>query len=348
MRVHRPQPLRNRATVSVVIPCYKYGHFLPDAVASALDQPGLDLQVIVVDDCSPDGSADVARAMAADDPRVEVLVHETNKGHIATYNDGLARVTGDYVVLLSADDVLMPGALVRSVALMEAHPDVVLTYGYAVDFSDEVPEPSRARQWWTTWSGEEWARLVCGRGRNLLVNPEVIVRADVMREIGGYDPAHPHAGDLEVWLRAACRGRVARVNGPVQAAYRVHGSNMHTSTFGDLLTDLRAVRAVFDDVFSAQGDGGRMTRWATLRDRASRAIAGQAVAAAGREGLAADDRRSLLDFASDSWPDVTRSARWRLLGPDGVLADNPGRQVVERVERVRWAVRWRRWRALGT
>src|SRR5690349_18044495 len=103
MRFHRPTALDSSPRVSVVIPCYRYGSYLPAAVASALDQSGLELEVIVVDDASPDDSADIARSLADADPRVQVIVHEQNAGHIRTYNDGLARATGDYLVLLSAD-----------------------------------------------------------------------------------------------------------------------------------------------------------------------------------------------------------------------------------------------------
>src|SRR5829696_4653329 len=99
MRFHRPRPLSTRPRVSVVVPCYRYGQFLPGAVASALDQDGVDVEVIVVDDASGDGSADVARGLASRDSRVRVRAHATNAGHIATYNEGLALATGDYVVL---------------------------------------------------------------------------------------------------------------------------------------------------------------------------------------------------------------------------------------------------------
>ena len=70
MRLHRPKPFVGAPRVSVVIPCYNYGRYLPDAVASALDQDGLDVDVLVVDDASPDDSAEVARRLAAADPRV--------------------------------------------------------------------------------------------------------------------------------------------------------------------------------------------------------------------------------------------------------------------------------------
>jgi glycosyltransferase involved in cell wall biosynthesis len=330
----------------VVIPCYNYGHFLPDAVASALDQTGVDVEVLIVDDASPDGSAAVARSLAAADPRVDVIAHEINRGHIATYNDGLAKASGDYVVLLSADDLLMPGALTRSVALMEAHPDVVLTYGYAADFRDEPPAPSSRREWWTSWSGDEWVALVCRRGRNLLVNPEVIMRAAVMRDLGGYDPVHPHAGDLEVWLRAARRGRVARVNGPTQAAYRIHGDNMHTSTYGDLLSDLRAVYAVFLDFLGSGGDGSGAAAERN-RERAQRAMAHQAVSRAAVAEVQHAEGQDLIGFARECWPAVEDTLVARLLRRDQFAA-KPARALLARFDRLRWALRWRRWRAIGT
>src|SRR5262245_16993901 len=126
--VRIPEPSR-RVPVSVVIPCYNYGHYLPDAVGSALSQDGVEVEVVIVDDKSTDNSAEVAAALAAGDPRVRLIRHETNLRHIATYNDGLDAVTGDYVLLLSADDLLTPGALHRAAQLMEAEPTVGMVYG---------------------------------------------------------------------------------------------------------------------------------------------------------------------------------------------------------------------------
>ena len=121
-------------SVSVVIPCYKYGHFLEDAVTSVLDdQEGVDVRVLIIDDASPDDSAEVARKIAARDPRVEVIVHATNKGNIATYNEGLLEwADGDYCILMSADDRLTRGALRRARDLLDAHPGVGFVYGRAL------------------------------------------------------------------------------------------------------------------------------------------------------------------------------------------------------------------------
>ena len=185
MTWRRPQALRERPTVSVVVPCYRYGHYLPQAVGSVLEQPGVDVEVIIVDDASPDDSAEVARSIAEADSRLSLVVNETNQGHIATYNVGLARVTGDYVVLLSADDMLAPGALARAVALMETNPGVGFVYGWPKNFSSE-PEPGAVPQLaWSTWSGEGWLRHVCRRGRSFIMSPEVVMRRSVFDRIVG-------------------------------------------------------------------------------------------------------------------------------------------------------------------
>src|SRR3954452_12366736 len=132
-----------RPTVSVVIPCYRYGHFLERCVRSALDQEGVDVRVLIIDDASPDDSAEVALRLAAADARVEARVHEVNRGHIATYNEGLLDwADGDYSVLISADDLLTPGSLARATAVMEADPRIGFAYGHAAWWRDDQPLPS--------------------------------------------------------------------------------------------------------------------------------------------------------------------------------------------------------------
>ncbi len=144
-------------SVSVVIPCYNYGHFLENAVSSVLDdQEGVDVRILIIDDASPDSSADVAVKIAASDPRVEVVIHSTNKGHIATYNEGLLDwADGDYSVMLSADDWLTPGALQRATDLLDAHPGVGFVYGQSVWIEDGAPLPTpRTRvRGWSVWPG---------------------------------------------------------------------------------------------------------------------------------------------------------------------------------------------------
>ena len=136
------------ASVDVFVPCYNYGRFLRDAVGSVLAQEGVAVRVLILDDCSTDDSERVGRALAAADPRVEYRRHAANRGHIATYNEGIDWSDGDYCMLLSADDLLTPGALARAAGLMEAHPEVGMTYGQIIRTASpefaSVPPPALA------------------------------------------------------------------------------------------------------------------------------------------------------------------------------------------------------------
>ena len=335
--------------MSVVVPCYNYGHFLPDAVSTALDQPGLDVEVVIVDDASPDGSGEVAARLAASDPRVRVVQHATNRGHIATYNDGLSRVTGDHVVLMSADDALPPGALTRAVALMQARPEVGMVYGVARSFHDRpAPVDPRVRSW-STWAGRQWSRHACRTGRNVVVSPEVVMRRQAWEEIGGYDPALPHAGDMAVWLDTALRWDIGRVNGPVQAHYRVHADNMHLGfAEGMMLRDLRERMQVLDGVLTTGRP--RPADAEALHALARRALAREALRQVTGRGLVRDeiaDPAPFLELAAAWDPAVRGSRLWRqAVTPE---ADEPpvwGR-VRSTAASVRRSLLWRRWDRYG-
>src|SRR5690348_514781 len=86
-RVERPTLLPKCAPrVSVVIPCYNYGRYIPACIESVLTQPGVDVDILIIDDASTDQSAEVIRNVAEKDSRISAIYHNQNKGHIATYN----------------------------------------------------------------------------------------------------------------------------------------------------------------------------------------------------------------------------------------------------------------------
>src|SRR5579862_146798 len=117
------------SSVDVIVPCYRYGHFLRGCVESVLPQSGVQVRVLIIDDASPDDTAEVAAALARDNPQVSVISHLSNRGHIATYNEGIDWASADYLLLLSADDYLLPGALMRATALMDKYPGVAFAFG---------------------------------------------------------------------------------------------------------------------------------------------------------------------------------------------------------------------------
>lgn len=356
-RVMKPVPLSGPPPrVTVVVPCYNYGRYLSDCLGSILAQPGVDVDVVLVDDASTDGSGDVAEQLAGMDPRITLVRHARNAGHIATYNDGLDRAEGDYLVLLSADDLLAPGSLSRSTALLEANPSVGISYGRTVIFSGDSPSSSvQALRSWTIWPGESWLRMRWEKARNCVWNPEIVIRATVQREIGGYRSHLPMAADFAMWMRAASVADVGHVDGPDQGFYRMHGDNMHLTTFEDgrsseVLIDLNERRLTFENL-ALEIPGGP-----ELLPEACKGLAVEALTVATRlfsqptvdRGLV----ESLVAFATDVYPASTGLPQWRstqrrLTMDPAAVRRNLGFRAQEMVEKGKETARQWRWRRIG-
>lgn len=265
-------------SVDIVIPCYNYARYLRGCVASVLGQQDVKVRVLVIDDASSDATAMVGRELAEQYAAVEFRRHDVNKGHIATYNEGLIGwSTADYVVLLSADDMLSPGSLSRAVRVMEADKTVGLVYGSTIHFMEEadLPKIKPAAFSYTSWSGLDWIKKRCRAGYNVITSPEVVVRGSIQREVGGYDPALPHAGDLEMWLRIAAVSNIAYVRRVPQAFYRVHAQSMMRTVYRGSFVDLRQRKEVFDAFFA--NHSSVLPEIETLQEKAYRALAKEAL-----------------------------------------------------------------------
>lgn len=334
--------------IDVVIPCYRYGHMLPVALGSVLSQEGVDVRVLIIDDASDDDSAEAARRLAAGDDRVQVRVNEHNLGCWATYDVGvLGWAEAPYTLLISADDLLTPGSLARSVALMEAHPRVGFVYGNAPSWWDQdpLPEPTTGEATDIVYPGDDWLRRRCARASNTVSTPAVVTRTSIQKQVGGYDARLSHTADLEMWLRFALVGDVGFVSGPDQAFCRDHGKNMSDAFLaGGGIADLEQRRMAFLSAL-ALGAGILPDRDA-LEQQVRRRIAGEALLHASRAYDAGrarpDEAEALIEVARDTVGDVTRLPQWqllrvrRLIGPHlspklrGALAAASGRRLQER------------------
>lgn len=349
----RPRPTAtDGATVSVVVPCYNYGRFLAEAVGSALDQAGVQVDVVVVDDASTDDSRAVAARLAAGDSRVTVVAHTVNRGPVDTFNDGLARATGEFLVRLDADDLLTPGSLARAVAVARSYPSVGLVYGHPLHFTEEPP-PARGRaRAWTVWPGRQWLRDRCVDGCNVITSPEVLMRASVVAQVGGQRPlAHTH--DMEMWLRLAAFADVAYVAGADQAWHRDHAASLSAREVDDA-TDFRERVAAFDEL--AAGVAADLPEMPGLRAAAHRALVRQALRACRYEvarGRRDPERvRVLRSRVLELEPRLAGSARWRRLDAALGAAPTPAGRVLGLVRasavRAEDIGRARRWARTGT
>ena len=306
--------------IDVIVPCYNYGRFLRACTGSVLQETRLPVRVLILDDASSDDTAAEARRIAAEDSRVEVVVHRTNCGHIPTFNEGLDWAAQKYLLLLSADDMVTPGALARAVALMEAHPSVAFVHGRAIQFArdDELPElgPVGGRD--RVVGGQDFIRRFCARPENPIETATVVVRTAIQKRVGGYCSKLSHTGDLEMWLRCAAYGDVGEVDA-LQAFVRMHGENMRQGYSGaNFLTDFSQRRDAFEVFFAACGD--RVDDAATLRDQALATLASDLLWEASKAVELGRDCSEMIRLATELWPQVRRSRQFRRLQAKRLVA----------------------------
>jgi len=196
--------------VSVCIPAYRGAAHIGEAIESVLAQTFTDFELVVIDDASPDDTAQVV--MRYRDPRVRLVRNESNAGVQANWNRCLELARGRYFKLLPQDDLLAPECLAREVEVLEADRDErvalvccarhiidrrsrkLMTRGYAR--RERGPIPAR-----TVW------RNCMQRGTNLMGEPGgVLFRTALGRRIGGFDASIGNVTDLDCWFRLLLHG----------------------------------------------------------------------------------------------------------------------------------------------
>lgn len=231
--------------VSVLVPARDAERFVAEALESALAQPRVELELLVLDDGSRDGTAAVAQSFAASDARLRVLRFARPRGVVAARNALLACARGRHVAFLDADDAYLPGALAEQVDVLERSPDVVLVHGGA----EIVGQDGRALPPWRRPFSEDVVEDGAAAFGELLLANEVVMstavarRADVLAA-GGFVSVGPSSSDWDLWLRLATRGAVAYRAAPV-ARYRQHAASISHAAVASgarLRCDARVVR----------------------------------------------------------------------------------------------------------
>ena len=187
--------------MSVIMPAYNARHTIVEAVASALTQTFRPLEVVVVDDGSVDNTAEVVQQ--GFDAGVR-LISGPHRGRGAARNTGLAAGRGAYVQFLDADDLLAPEKVEAQVAFLEANPQYGVAYGLVEYFAADDP----SHRWRPIPrdghpSGNVLASIV---DNGLLLPISAVVRASVIRDVGGFDESLLSNEDWDLWLRIAASG----------------------------------------------------------------------------------------------------------------------------------------------
>lgn len=221
--------------VTVVIACFNYGRYLPEAVASALEQEGGPPRTIVVDDGSTESQT---LAVLEQLPRGVEVVRQRRGGVCRARNAGLALAQTPHVLVLDADDRLAPSALQQLRPPLERTPRLGFAYGTMRFFGD--------------WEGE--LRFPPYDPYRLLyrhtIGLSALVRREVIEQTGGFDPEFEAFEDWELWLNALAHGwRGERVDA-ITLQYRRHGETKLTADRRRYRHVVRALRRKHADLYA--------------------------------------------------------------------------------------------------
>ncbi len=215
-------------TVSILIPTYNGARHIRPAIDSVLSQAGVDLELILVDDNSKDGTADIVESYA--DTRIRIVRNPSNLGPEGNWNRALELANGKYVKLLPQDDLLQPGGLAAQVAALEADIDetIALVFG-----TREIIGPTGKILTRRGFKGSATGRIPASllmrhcirRGTNVIGEPgAVLFRRKLADKVGRFDGQQGYVIDLDYWIRLLAHGDAWYLEQPV-SSFRVSGGS---------------------------------------------------------------------------------------------------------------------------
>lgn len=222
--------LKKKPAVSIVIPCHNYGHYLAEAIESALAQT-IPCEVIVVDDRSNDNSVAVAEKYP-----VRVIKNKKNLGVAETRNIGIAAAQADYIIALDADDYINRDFAEKHLAAFRTNQDAI-TYA-PIQLVDEHGN-SRKQVMFTNQAMPGFQAM----GRNQVPSC-CMFRKEYWQRAGGYDGRYTPAEDAQLWLKIFQLGGLAqRASQHPLMSYRIHQGSLSSPGFPDWWVDSAPVYA---------------------------------------------------------------------------------------------------------
>jgi glycosyltransferase involved in cell wall biosynthesis len=201
--------------VSVVMAVYNGTEFLSEAIESVLGQTFTDFEFIIIDDGSTDGTSDIVDRYASADPRLRVYRQEHAR-LAAALNRGIKLARGKYIARMDADDVAYPHRFERQVQFFDKRQDLAVLGG-----AFELVGSHGQRGVIVRLPEDDAAIKSKLSSANCLAHPTVMVRKDILTEMGGYRGQFVHAEDYDLWLRIAERHVLANLAEPI-LRYRFH------------------------------------------------------------------------------------------------------------------------------
>jgi len=206
----------NQPRVSIVMPVYNGARFIAEALASLQREPGIDGEIIVVDDGSTDDTVHVVTFLSENDQRIRLLRCE-HRGVSPARNAGVRAATGEYVTFLDADDICPPGRIARQAKKLAGRPDAAAVIGETLLFEEltEHLEPV---------PGTRHLQILT------VTLHSALFRRDVFDRFGLFDESLAHSEDFDFFLRLAESETPLVIETEIASLYRRHPASMTTNT----------------------------------------------------------------------------------------------------------------------
>ena len=197
--------------VTIVTPSYNQAQFLDETMRSVLEQDYPNLEYIVIDGGSTDGSVEIIKRY---EDRLAYWQSQKDKGQTDAINQGFRRASGEILAWLNSDDLLLPGAVSAAVKQLQAHPEVGMVYGdcLLVDAQGATVRKFPARQ-------TDYQKL--RRGYVHIPQQASFFRADLWQQVGPLDDSFFFAMDYDLWVRLAAKAPLLHVP-ETWACFRLH------------------------------------------------------------------------------------------------------------------------------
>lgn len=196
--------------VSIILPTHNGARFIERAIASVRTQTFVDWELVVIDDGSTDGTAQIVAKLAEEDARIRLVQNEHNLGIQKTLNTGLAHAAGKYIARIDDDDAWTDEAkLSAQVAYLDSHPDCVLI-GTGARVVDEEGRESFRYRFPETDAAIRRSML----SKNCFAHASVVFRKDTALRVGAYGEGVEvrHVEDHDLWLRLGMLGSLANLS----------------------------------------------------------------------------------------------------------------------------------------
>ncbi len=215
--------------VTIIIPTLNQGAFIGQTLESILTQDEANVECLVIDGGSTDGTLDLLRNIR--DSRLSWL-SEPDRGQSDAINKGLHRAHGDLLSYLNSDDLLRPGAIRASVQYLRDHPDVDLVFGDCDLIDDKGARVGQIQ-------GQSYDLAQAFVGSAWVIQPGAFWRRSMSDQVGDFDRSMHYVMDIDYFLRAGVEGARAAYLPGTRAAFRLHGDSKSISAQPKFLSEWR-------------------------------------------------------------------------------------------------------------